>query len=845
MVSQLPRQLSTARTRDRLAALFLLVLPLAFFWRETLGWLTLGDQDAVFWFFPAYKFAAEQIRSGSFPLWNPYQYGGLPFFAEWQSGVLDPLNWLYWLGATSRTMTLSLELSFAVALLAMFGYARSLGFSRRASVFAAVVYGLSGFLVGRTLYPGFLRIVALAPLVLCFTERLRQRGRWRDVVFGALVITWQIFAAHPQPLIYSSLLACAYALFRLRTGSNTDGESSDGIRNPHSALRNHRRFLAQFAAMFLAGIALAAVQLVPAIEFATKSVRREWPFELFTLHSLHPASLLVTLFPFFHGSGQGIYQMPYWGSYWHHNEAQIYLGAFALALAAAGAIATWRARYRVGMFWSVVAVAGAVLAMGKYSGFVARLLYHFPLVSHFRSPNRHWMEVTLAVAVLAGYAVDRLLRDEAQFLARCAQFSSAVIAVLCCAVGGFVLWRKDRAESLLRSLPDLQQLPAGFLHLARWEFLLPMVLAVSAALTILVFTRSRNRARWFAALLAMLLLDFQLYAVFAPISNPAKFEALVGRAMPRELAAKQSEREPIRYQIMLNAASGEFSPFWFYGHEMMAGYDPVLNERQKTFSGLDEAGRCFNPTMLEPQDRTLDLFNVRYVFVPPTLANETALKESTRWREIPERSPAAPYREYRIYENLQALPRVWLANQAKVAYEGDQLKMIRGQIVDPGFDPHTTALVDHETAAKLDPSLLNNAGGVSDPSNRDDHPAEITGRSRPPYRIEGGPEILRRTPTNLLIEAEAAKPSLLVLSEMFYPGWTATLDGSEVALLRVDYNLRGVPVPAGNHRVELRYRPRSVWIGAIITLMIALGLLTILVWEQRTRRRFKGAAESV
>ena len=75
--------------------------------QEDAGRRDLGDKDAVFWFFPAYKFAAEQIRSGALPLWNPYQYGGLPFFAEWQSGTLDPFNWLYWIATTSRT-----ELSF-------------------------------------------------------------------------------------------------------------------------------------------------------------------------------------------------------------------------------------------------------------------------------------------------------------------------------------------------------------------------------------------------------------------------------------------------------------------------------------------------------------------------------------------------------------------------------------------------------------------------------------------------------------------------------------------------------------------------------------------------------------
>ncbi|HMX28289.1 MAG TPA: YfhO family protein, partial [Blastocatellia bacterium] len=543
-----------------------------------------------------------------------------------------------------------------------------------------------------------------------------------------------------------------------------------------------------------------------------------WPFELFTLHSLHPASLLVALFPFFHGSGQTIYQMPYWGSYWHHNEAQIYLGASALALALAGGIAAWRARHRVGMFWSVVAVIGAILAMGKYSGFVAKLLYHVPLISHFRSPNRHWMEVTLAVAVLAGYAVDSLLREESKFLARCALASSALIALLCGAVGGWMFWQKDQAESWLRSLRDLQHLPPGFLQLGRWEFLLPIILAAVACLAIAIFARSRNRVRWFAPLLLVLLIDFNLYAAFAPISNPAKFETLVGQAMPPTLAAKQSEREPIRYQIMLNAATGEFSPFWFYGHEMMTGYDPVLSERQKVFSGLDEAGRAFNQTMLEPQDRTLDLFNARYVFVPPGYPNETALNNATRWRELAERSPIKPYSDYRVFENLRALPRVWLAGRAKIAYEGDQLKLIRGQIADPDFDPRTTALVDHETAARLDGSLFQTSTTAD----------------------AGKASILSRTPTSLSVEVQANQAALLVLSEMFYPGWTVRLDGRDVDLWRVNYNLRGVSVPAGKHLVEFSYAPKSIKLGAAISLMTALGLLAIFVWE---RRHVKDAGE--
>jgi uncharacterized membrane protein YfhO len=88
-----------------------------------------------------------------------------------------------------------------------------------------------------------------------------------------------------------------------------------------------------------------------------------------------------------------------------------------------------------------------------------------------------------------------------------------------------------------------------------------------------------------------------------------------------------------------------------------------------------------------------------------------------------------------------------------------------------------------------------------------------------------------------VIEAEATKPSLLVMSEMFYPGWTAKLDGAGVDLWRVNYNLRGVSVPAGKHLVELNYRPRSLFVGAVVTLATALCLLAIFVLE----KRFRGA----
>lgn len=839
------------RAQERLAQLFLFLLPALFFWRETLGWKTLSDGDALFWFYPAYQFVAEQLRAGKLPLWNPFMYSGTPLFAQWQAGVFDPLNWLFLpFGVTSRTMTIVQELAYSVGLLGMFRYTRTLSLRRRACLVAAVIYALSGFAVARVIYPGFLHIFALTPWVLYVIERLRQRPSWRMAALGAVLVAWQLFAAHPQPFAYCALLAGAYALFRLRSADCglriapahgvTVAETGQTIRavtggpsaigNPQSAFL----FLRQSALVYLGGVALAAIQVLPAAETAQRSVRQDWPFELFTLNSLHPISLLVTIFPFWHGQGRGFYEMGYWGVYWHHYEAQVYLGVIALSLAGAGAYAAWRgglSRWNVARFWSVIAVLGVLLSLGRYVEPLARLVHHIPIIGHFRSPNRHWMEVAFAVAVLAGLAVDRLAQaDELrQRLARIAQRLAVMLTLLSLAVGGFVLWKRAAVEQLILPLRDMNWVQAGFFQKGGPEFYVPMLSAVVLCIALLLFVSAPQRGRWFAVLFVALLGDYHLYAFYGPINNDERhLEARLGRAMPPSLAAQQHLLEPFRYQQMLNPTTGEFNPFWLYGHELASGYDPILNTRYKTFSGIDEAGRSYLPTLLKAQDRTLDLLNVRYVLVapnflsPPVTAAEAGLADAKHWREVPNDSSVNWYKDMKVYENLRVLPRVWLVNQVQVvANEYDQLRLIRGEVKDAQgreFDPRQMALLEPGAALQPWAQRLQQASGV-------------TGTAR----------IVERSNDRLLLETESPTDALLVLSEMAYPGWQARLDGQRVDWQRVNYILSGVPVTAGKHRVEFFYQPQMVKNGAVVTLTTALGLLCLVIWESSKRRRVKDA----
>jgi hypothetical protein len=159
--------------------------------------------------------------------------------------------------------------------------------------------------------------------------------------------------------------------------------------------------------------------------------------------------------------------------------------------------------------------------------------------------------------------------------------------------------------------------------------------------------------------------------------------------------------------------------------------------------------------------------------------------------------------EVAIFENTRVLPRAWLASQVQVLAEPDMLQVIRTGKLPHGqpWEPRRVALVE---------------GPIDFKSNLTDEAASADVTSHEPNRV--------------IVKTKSTTPSILVLSENHYPGWRAYVDGRAVETLRVDYNLRGVTLPAGEHVVEFIYRPKSVLLGMAISL---LTLVTLLLWWKR------------
>jgi uncharacterized membrane protein YfhO len=89
------------------------------------------------------------------------------------------------------------------------------------------------------------------------------------------------------------------------------------------------------------------------------------------------------------------------------------------------------------------------------------------------------------------------------------------------------------------------------------------------------------------------------------------------------------------------------------------------------------------------------------------------------------------------------------------------------------------------------------------------------------------------------VETSAATPSFLVTSDVYYPGWSAAIDGQEARLYRADYAFRGVAVPAGHHLVKFTYRPRRFLLGAGLSLASVALLAAVALNGLFAKRRLR------
>ncbi len=721
-------------------------------------------------------YTADVLRSVRLPLWNPFFDSGHPHAACLQPASWYPPNLLYMAldpGVATNVIAL---LHYAAAGLFTWLFARSIGLPLFASLFSAVSFMFCGYLTARLPFPDILDSSVWLPLVLYFAHRIVSGLGARCVAGVAVALCLQILAGHTEPALYTATLGVAYVLYF--------GVGGRGLRAAW-------RPAALFAAAVCAGMALAAVQLLPLHELSSLSVKRGIDYLEFTTWSLHPLLFAAILFPYAFGTNvPGFYRGWYWGP-WNYFETSCYTGILTLCLALFAWLLLRRSDRQV-RFWGSVAAAALFLALGRYNPFY-RVVYYLPVYNLFRAPARHCLEFNFAVAVLAGFGLRHALsaRDTRtrRTLGVIAAGLVAVAALSASAVAAFRPFLFDRFPPLFDATTVVSKRVAALIGLENNAFSVPLFLmcATSAALALLALRPRRPLTP--AVLFALLFVDLFSCGSFYwrhPVTGEKLIEnrrRFLAPALAAIRARGTSQQESRVCSFLrdegdmddLGVVYERFGPF-----RSANGFGMMLSRDYAGMLSTDIWGATAEP--LYRNIRVLSMLGVRYIIARP---GERAFLLGVK-------TPGgrAPYREIldngavAVFENADALPPAWCVWSVRPVKGFDEARRI---LWDPasGIDLRREALVE---------------GGDTPHSGG-------TGEAR----------VTARNPERIAVECSSPGGTFLVLSERYFPGWKAYLDGAETRVYRTNGIIRGLPVPPGRHRVEFVYRPFSFIVGACVS----------------------------
>ncbi len=409
-----------------LALITLVFLTLLFFWKILLTNLILVGVDTFLYFYPYKAYAAEALRQGRLPLWNPHLFMGAPLLANSQVGVLYPLNWpLIWLSAPKQ-VAWSIGLHIALAGFLMFLLAQNtLKLKWGGSMIAAILFAMGGYLGAQVEHVNQLNAAAWLPLLVMlydFGVQRRYQRRWFWFLWLAVIVALSLLAGHAQTTFISLFGLGLYALwfvvsewfykqqFNWEFSSNLlqNFRQSLDLLKFYISLKFFRFFLQHLGPLVVISglaIALAAMQILPTAELSERSIRSGGlTFQEVVSFSLPPTTLHYTLLPPYNVDLTTVWSEAF-------SEWVAYLGISGGLLVILGGLSSiGQPTARRFVF---IAGCGLILSFGLYTGPLYLILYKFaPGFDLFRVPARWLLLYAFGAAALGGFGFDVLFQTE-------------------------------------------------------------------------------------------------------------------------------------------------------------------------------------------------------------------------------------------------------------------------------------------------------------------------------------------------------------------------------------------------------------------------------------------------
>lgn len=720
-------------------------------------------------------FGAEEFRAtGSIPQWNPYLFSGMPYIAAMHGDIFYPTAWLRWIMPVDLAITWGMAIHFVLAGWLTYLFARSLRLGFTAAITVGVAYELSG-IVASQMSPGHDGKLFVSALTpLAFWVVQLAIRDGKQWAYGAFSVVVALLILGHYQMCYFLLMALGLWSLYLAFWSRERAAGS----NPWLAVT----LLAVAVAI---GIGITGLQVLPFLEYIKYSPRAaggpSTGWDWVNTYSMPPSELFTLVLPEFNGVLDR-----YWGTnpIKFHTE---YVGVMVVALACFAWGDTARRRLVVAL------IAGTVLfQLIAFAGHTPlyRLLYEVvPMLTKMRAVGMVFFLVAFPLAILAGIGLERILTGQVAPRWVLIVFGSLGVVALLGVVGVLqalaqTLAIPERMETVLAN--------AGGLRLGAVRLLL-----VSLAGGAVAWAAATGRLRGMAVAVALVVVTVadlwsvdRLFYTFSPRAA----ELFKDDAVTAHL-----RQQPMPYRVFNVQGTYPQSTLMAYRVPTAVGYHGNELRAYQDLGGKDRGWQYLSSPNL------LDLLAIRFLILADT-------QPVPGFHRVVGPSPSTFGGQSVLFERDTVPPYARVLPVAAKIPEAE----IAPTVVNPRFPARLIALYPDSAALTVSP--------LPQPLPSPTVTATVT---------EWRPGAMR-----IGLTGRGVGPGYLVVSENWYPDWSALVDGQPTPVQRADNSLLSVVLPPDAREVVLRFDSSAYRTGKRLSLVsLLLALATMVGTGLRTRRK--------
>jgi Bacterial membrane protein YfhO len=837
------------KSTDYLAGLALFFASLLFFYDLFKGRYLLTERDLGPYFIPPRFFWVESIKHFDFPLWNPYQFSGHPFFANPQHALLYPFNVLFFLLPFDVAFNGIIILHFFLGGFFTYLFVRDLKVNSTGALISGLIFMLSGYLLSVHSLLTILLSSVWMPLIMMFFRRAMIGQGFKNEILTAILITISFLGGGIEIVYGNFFVLLIMALFSPFPYIEFVGDQPRHYR----FIRSVPIYWGRIKSLFIVSILflfLSAIQLFPFVELFHHSIRGSgMTYQEATTWSFAPKDVLLFFLP--DAYGYFLDMKKYWMvQCWFKT---LYTGGLPFILSLIfflfwrhigepfcdlhNRAATEGRFYKIylfgndrGLYLSLMLLS-LFLSLGHYNPLYPFVFKYIPFFNGIRYPAKFLYIFILVLSITAGLGFQRLTELSKECEHKRYKNLFIVFSLICGFFLLFLVLGHKEIEHFLKlrgiDFPQFNHLSVNLFHAKRFFFYLALFF---------LLIRVGDEVKW-KGWAKILLIFFLTADLLGNMGFYWKEKTADYFQKTRISEIISSDKDPFRIfstgktiamdTPILVADPSSFNVFKekhlpsfnliFRLHDVW-GIDVIRLKR------IEDLYKAFTSSPSILATNLVNLYGVKYVI------SITPIERDPRFELIYARTEGLQgKREYllkentiKLYKNLNPLPRAWLVKDFKVLDSKEILPMM----TQKGFRP------DREVLLEEDPKW----GGEAIGSRRGPLLQRTNDGGEPLSRLPQKVEFISEKNNRLQLLVNSTEDNLLVLSDTYYPGWKAFVNGKETKIYRVDYTFRGISLNAGTHQVEFVYDPISFKLGAGATFLGILGCIVFGWVARRTKK---------